>query len=264
MRSMTAYAHIYKRKNSQTLHLIFRSLNFKYLDISVKGPLPEDIVLEELIRKFVSRKIYRGKIEIYLFFKDLTAKNIYINENILEKYILAAKKIAKKHKLEFKERITDFLNLPEVVLTKEKPYLDKNFVMSSIKEGLNKLLIFKEHGGDLIKKQIIKNLKNLKTNILEIKRLLKTKKVDKINETDNKEDIEEEITLSVFYTKKLEKIVNSTKNEPKGKSLDFLTQEILRELNSASSKIIDKKFALLLVDSKKYVDRIREQAQNIE
>ncbi|MCM8819495.1 MAG: DUF1732 domain-containing protein [Candidatus Omnitrophica bacterium] len=264
MRSMTAYGHVYKRKSSQTLHLVLRSLNFKYLDISVKGLIPENIILEELIKKIVAKKIYRGKIEIYLFFKSLKPKNIYINENILKKYILSAKQIAKKYKLEFKQNVTDFLNLPEVVLTEEKHHFDKNFVISTVKEGLNKLLIFKEHCGNSIEKQIIKNLKSLKTNILEIKKFLRTKKLDNINETGNKEDIEEEISLSLFYIKKLEKIVSSKKNEPKGKSLDFLTQEILRELNSASSKIVDKKFALLLVDSKKYVDRIREQAQNVE
>jgi uncharacterized protein (TIGR00255 family) len=50
----------------------------------------------------------------------------------------------------------------------------------------------------------------------------------------------------------------------KGKSLDFLTQEILRELNSASSKTKNHTLSCLIVEAKNYLERIREQAQNIE
>ena len=62
----------------------------------------------------------------------------------------------------------------------------------------------------------------------------------------------------------MESQVNSSKADPKGKAMDFLTQEILRELNSASSKTKRKIVSSLIVESKTYLERIREQAQNIE
>ena len=63
---------------------------------------------------------------------------------------------------------------------------------------------------------------------------------------------------------KLESKINSKKLIPQGKPIDFLTQEILRELNAASSKTKKKNPALLIVEGKSYLERIREQAQNIE
>ena len=82
-------------------------------------------------------------------------------------------------------------------------------------------------------------------------------------EENNKEDIDEEISLLTFYAKKLEKEISS-KQDSKGKAIDFLTQEILRELNAASSKTKKPVLASLIVESKSYLERIREQAQNIE
>ena len=67
-----------------------------------------------------------------------------------------------------------------------------------------------------------------------------------------------------FYTKELEKKINAKNLATKGKALDFLTQEILRELNAASSKTKAKRVAALIVEAKNYLDRIREQAQNVE
>ena len=72
MRSMTAYAYVYKRKDSQTLQLILRSLNFKYLDIVIHNLAQESILLEEKLKKEIKKRVYRGKIEVYIFSKRPT------------------------------------------------------------------------------------------------------------------------------------------------------------------------------------------------
>ena len=108
---------------------------------------------------------------------------------------------------------------------------------------------------------MLKNLKRLKENMAQVK---KHKPPPQKTENNNKEDIDEEVSLISFYINKLESQVNSSKADPKGKAMDFLTQEILRELNSASSKTKRKIVSSLIVESKTYLERIREQAQNIE
>ncbi|MCK5346679.1 MAG: DUF1732 domain-containing protein, partial [Candidatus Heimdallarchaeota archaeon] len=86
------------------------------------------------------------------------------------------------------------------------------------------------------------NLKKLENNINKIK-----KSKPKINQMENgKEDIDEELSLAAFYLDKLDKNFQSKQVTPKGKSIDFLTQEILRELNAASSKTKKKTAALLI------------------
>ena len=104
------------------------------------------------------------------------------------------------------------------------------------------------------------NLASLRQNIESIKKAVPAP----VKEVNGKEDINEEISLASFYLNKLDKTINAKTEKPKGKSLDFLTQEILRELNSASSKTKNRNIAPLIVESKNYLERIREQAQNVE
>lgn len=266
MKSMTAYAYVYKRKNSQTLQLILRSLNFKYLDIAIHNLPPENILLEEKIKREIRKSLQRGKIEVYIFLKNSSEAAIHINEKNLARYVSHAKHFAKKYNLKYDAGISDFLNLPQVVWCEEKEKSEENLILPAVREGLHKLLEFKQKGGAVIKNQMIKNLKKLKANVLEIRRLrtLQKPKVLASDDGNNKEDIDEEVSLGSFYINRLEKNINSKKSAPKGKSIDFLTQEILRELNAASSKTKDKAFAFLIVEAKSYIDRIREQAQNVE
>jgi len=69
MKSMTAYASVYKRKNSQTVQVTLRSSNFKYLDISIHDLPAQNIILEERIKRDIKKKITRGKIEVYVSVK---------------------------------------------------------------------------------------------------------------------------------------------------------------------------------------------------
>jgi uncharacterized protein YicC (UPF0701 family) len=265
MKSMTAYASVFKRKGLQSLQLILRSLNFKYLDITIHNLPPENILLEETLKKEIKQKIQRGKIEVYIFSKTPIDHQIHIDEKTLATYVTEAKHLAKKYNLRYDVSISDFLNLPQVVWSEEKKKSEENLAIPAMREGLQKLLAFKEKGGQIISRQMGKNLANLKHNIVEIDRLRKLKKEKNVCvDNGNKEDIDEEVSLGLFYTEKLGKTINAKSTSPKGKSIDFLTQEILRELNAASSKTKDKTFAFLIVEAKSYLDRIREQAQNIE
>ncbi|MDD5194141.1 MAG: DUF1732 domain-containing protein [Candidatus Omnitrophica bacterium] len=266
MKSMTAYASIFKRKDSQSLQIVLRSLNFKYLDITIHNLPAENILLEENIKREIKKKIQRGKIEVYIFPKSPISHQIHIDEKTLAKYITEARHFAKKYNLRSELSVSDFLNLPQVVWSQEKNKSEESLIIAGMREGLAKLLEFKAKGGEAIRKQMLKSLAQLKHNITEIDRLRKQKKVKpaKNNEANIKEDIDEEVSLGLFYTDKLEKTIHANGASPKGKSIDFLTQEILRELNAASSKTKDKNFAFLIVEAKGYLDRIREQAQNIE
>jgi len=150
-------------------------------------------------------------------------------------------------------------NLPQVISWSEKKTQDQ-FLLSAAQDAVKKLLCFKEKQGEVIKKDMLKNLKYLKKNI----ELIKSRNPRTIQSETGKEDINEEVSLASFYVADLEKKIHVQKMLSKGKSIDFLTQEILRELNSASSKTKDRITAPLLVESKNYLDRIREQAQNVE
>ncbi|MEI8349389.1 MAG: DUF1732 domain-containing protein [Candidatus Omnitrophota bacterium] len=259
MKSMTAYASVHKRKNSQTIQVTLRSSNFKYLDISIHDLPAQNIILEERIKRDIKKRIARGKIEVYVSVKGHIENDVYIDEKNLARYIIETKKIAKKYHLEPRFDISDLFNLPQVISWSEKK-TEEQFILSAARAAIEKLLRFKEKQGGAIKKDMTKNLKHLKKNI----ELIKSRNPMTIRSESGKEDINEEVSLASFYVADLEKKINFQRLISQGKSIDFLTQEILRELNSASSKTKDRTIAPLLVESKNYLDRIREQAQNVE
>ena len=260
MRSMTAYASVHEHKNAQGVQIAVRSINFKYLDIIVRNVPAENILLEEEIKREIKKKIYRGKVEVFVFSTRQPLNKISIDEAIVARYVAQARSLAKKYKLKSDLGISDILNLPQAVSFEQKPGGDRTIVISALKKALDKLLEFKEKEGKIIRKEISKNLQGLKQNIQRIR-----KHKPGIREMENgKEDIDEELSLISFYVNKLESNIQSKKAGPKGKSLDFLTQEILRELNAASSKTRKRTPALLIVEAKNYLERIREQVQNIE
>ena len=260
MKSMTAYASAQTSKGLQVTQVILRSLNYKYLDIYVHNLPPEDILLEEKIKRAIKSKVYRGRVEVFIFSSNLQTKKIYIDEAAIAKYITRARALRKKYNLKGDIGISDILNLPQAISWEQRSKSDKTLVLSTLKKALDGFLKFKEKEGRAIKKEMKDNLSKLKDNIKKIQ-----KQKPKISKMENgKEDIDEEISLTAFYIKKLESKFDSKRPASKGKAVDFLIQEILRELNAASSKTKKKNPALLIVEGKNYLERIREQAQNIE
>jgi len=260
MRSMTAYASAQDIKSGQNVQVIIRSLNFKYLDIVIRNLPIEDILIEEEIKSQIKKKVGRGKVEVFVILSKSQGKKIHINEDAVAKYIFRAKSLAKKHKLDSSLKITDIFNLPQVISWEQRGKDSRGVINLALKEALDKLIEFKKKEGRVIKKEMLKNLDKLKKNVLRIK-----KEKPKVRDMENgKEDIDEELSLMTFYIDKLAMKINSSKPQLKGKSIDFLTQEILRELNASSSKTKKKIPALLIVESKNYLERIREQTQNVE
>ncbi|MFH1519868.1 MAG: DUF1732 domain-containing protein [Candidatus Omnitrophota bacterium] len=260
MKSMTAYATAQRSRGDQSAQVILRSLNFKYLDIYVHNLPPEDILLEEKIKRGIKKRVQRGKIEAFIFLAKPHTKKIYIDQKAIAKYISQIKVLGKKYNLRSDINISDILNLPQAILWEQKNRSSKTLILSTLREALDQLIKFKEKEGRAIKKEMIANLDKLKSNIKRIKR-----QIPKISKMHNgKDDIDEELSLMAFYITKLESKINSQRESTKGKPIDFLTQEILRELNAASSKTKKRTPALLIVEGKNYLERIREQAQNIE
>lgn len=260
MRAMTGYAAVTKSDATHAAQVILRSTNFKYLDISVRNLLAEDIVLEEAIKREIKRRISRGKIEVFVLCEEHRAKKIIIDEKVVARYIQQAKALARKYRLRADISISDVLSLPQAISWEQKRQGNYGFIIGVLRQAVDNLIMFKEKEGKAIQKEMLSNLGKLKNNMVQIR-----KHKPAIAEMDNgKEDIDEELSLAAFYVKKLESVINSQRLRAKGKSIDFLTQEILRELNAASSKTKQKAAALLVVEAKNYLERIREQTQNIE
>ncbi|MFH1504595.1 MAG: DUF1732 domain-containing protein [Candidatus Omnitrophota bacterium] len=260
MRSMTAYASFRKNKGGQSVNIVLRSVNYKYLDVSIHNLPIESILLEEAIKREIKKRIQRGKIEVFIFSSKPQAKKVCVNQKTIAEYISQVKDLARKHNIRSEISLTDILNLPQSVTWEPQGETGESLILPALKQALDKLINFKEKEGRVIEKEIRANVAKLKSNMEETRR--QKPKASKVE--NGKEDIDEELSLSAFYIGKLETKISLKKNAPIGKSIDFLTQEILRELNAASSKTKKETPAFLIVEAKSYIERIREQAQNIE
>ncbi len=260
MKSMTAYARAKKGKGTHSVQVTLRSLNYKYAEVSVYNLPAENILLEEAIKREIKKKVSRGKVEAFIFLSNLQSKKIIIDEKVVSEYIAQIKKVARKNKVKAQIGLSSILSLPQTICCEQKIKGDQSLILPAVKEALAKLVEFRKKEGKVIEKEMLSNLGKIRKNIIKIK-----KYKPKASKMENgKEDIDEELSLMSFYISKLEAKIKNNKNEPKGKSIDFLTQEILRELNAASSKTKKKRAALLIVEAKNYLERVREQTQNVE
>ncbi|MFH1768442.1 MAG: DUF1732 domain-containing protein [Candidatus Omnitrophota bacterium] len=256
---MTSYAQAERKGADYYLQVAMRSLNSRYLEIYTYQLPSERIFLEDGIKNEVKKKVNRGRIEIYFFFRHKPHQKVSINEDLVKQYYAQTKKIARSIKVSHENFLKSIAPLPGIIYLEEKKAIDNSIIISAVKETVDLLITFKEKEGSLIKKEILKNLRTIDTHTENIK-----KNVSKMGESVNVKDIDEEMSLISFYIKKLHKLIYSKKDDVKGKAMDFLSQEILRELNAAASKTKTKNISWWLLDSKSALERIREQSQNIE
>ncbi|RKY38862.1 MAG: hypothetical protein DRP72_00985 [Candidatus Omnitrophota bacterium] len=259
MRAMTGYGQARKKKRGEEADIIIKSLNSKYLDIEFHHLPPQKIALEVKLRKLIEKKIFRGRVEVYLFLKFFSREKAVFNFPLFYDYYRQLTRMAALLKIDGKLSIKDFLSLPGLVRMESSSKGEDNLIIEGEREALARLVEFREKEGKNIKKEILTYLKDLNEIIRKVKKIK-----PKIGEELGKEDIKEEITLITFYLRRMRRLVNEKSNLPKGKKIDFLAQEILRELNTCMSKTKKVRVASLIVKGKTCAERIREQAQNIE
>ncbi|RKY40065.1 MAG: hypothetical protein DRP76_02745 [Candidatus Omnitrophota bacterium] len=260
MRSMTAYTYLRKKKGEFSIEIIIKSLNSKYLDIAISHLPPEKILLERKIRELLERNFARGRIEIFIFIKSPLSGLPFLNQKVLRKYYSQIKEASQQLRLKEEMSINNLITLPGVITLKGERRTQDRWILATIKEAIEKTKKFRIRQGKILRRKILQYIKKLEDILKKLKKIK-----DKAKEKDvSKEDIQEEITLISFYLKRLKHALFLKRNIPVGKKIDFLVQEILRELNASLSKIKEVRLASLIIEAKNFTERIRQQAQNIE
>lgn len=267
-----------------------KSVNHRYIDISVK--LPKNIsYLEENIKKQVQQSITRGKIDIYITFENNSSKgkNVVINKELANIYIKELKELARENELAQAISVTEIAKFPEVLNVKNieeedtiwqelseclKMALD-NFVQMKITEG-NEIKIDLQQRLEEISQELEK-ICEYSTGLVEeyivklegrIKELLKINAIDKdrlaqeIVIYSDKCSIQEELTRLKSHIEQFRQLMEQ--ETAVGKKIDFLIQEMNREVNTIGSKANNLNITKLVIELKTQLEDIREQIQNIE
>ena len=292
MKSMTGYGY---NEASGTIGAIFkaeiRSVNRKQLDLKVS--LPSDISEHEIvIRKYLSERISRGCVNANIslsFSEELLKKSIMINHELLKIYLENAEVLSKDFNIASDFTLKDLYRLPKVIEI-SNPEMPTEQVQADIMTVLEKAFInfdatrIKE--GEFLRQHFIEKLKLL-TDILskiepltaQLPKIYSEKLGERIqnlgvNITDenaihreivlysDKCDVTEEITRLKSHFKQFETLIGD--NSSIGRNLDFLTQEMQREINTLGVKAASTDISPLIVQFKTELEKIREQVQNIE
>ena len=288
LKSMTGYGRSIYESNKRRFIIEIKSVNHKYNDISIK--MNKNInYLENTIRKKIKKNISRGKIDVHISLEELEIdKKININKNLAEKYISNIKEIAKENNTEIIINMSDILMIPDIMsanenvedLELEKELLDgldiaiNNFIDMRIKEG-EKIQEDLSNRLDIISKYL-NEINSYSTGLVEeyivklkkrIKEILKDDVVDKNRLSmevvifADKCSIEEELTRLNSHIVQFKSMLNENNI---GKKMDFLIQEMNREINTIASKANCLEITKLVVEVKNELENIREQVQNIE
>ena len=290
IKSMTGYGKSSLSINLREYQVEIRTVNHKYIDTNIKMPRIISY-LEDDIRKMISSKIKRGKIDISINFENYSKEgnDVRINTELAKMYIQNLKKLAEEENISSNIEVTDITRLPDVLVIKSN--IDENKIkeelLQAVDEATNQVIRMRENEGKKISEDIkskisliegkIQEIFGLSTGLIEeyvvklearIKELLKTEELDKSRLMQevviyaDKCSVEEEITRMKSHILQLRNLIET--NEPTGKKMDFLIQEMNRETNTIGSKANNLEITNRVVDIKTILEDIREQIQNIE
>ena len=291
MKSMTGFGRAIYENSNRNYIIDLKTVNNKYSDINVK--LPRRIsFLEEKIRKAIANKITRGKVEATITFFDYSSKSkkIVLNKEIAKEYIKQLREIADENELSENINVVEIAKLPDILnsIDVENDEEIAEETLQCLNMALDNLIEMRAKEGENIKKDLVKRLEKVtilvnniekeSTGLVEeyvlklekrVKEILNTNIIDENRVAQeaviyaDKMSIEEELTRLKSHIEQFNELINNTQN-PIGKKLDFIIQEMNRETNTIGSKSGSNGITNLVIDLKVELEDIREQIQNIE
>ncbi|TXH68026.1 MAG: YicC family protein [Thiothrix sp.] len=287
IRSMTAFAHHEISSTHGKLSWELRSVNHRYLDISLRVP-EEFRSLENNFRTLLQNRLHRGKLEASLRYAAGVGETstIVVNEPLARALIIACRQIEALTNNSETLKAVDILRWPGVTLD-SAPDLEKlgQEAEQLLLTALNDLIATREREGKRLAEfidsrcdQIAEILVRIRKRRPEIINGIKEKIYQRLAELDvipdnnrleqelvilaQRLDVEEELDRLMAHLDEITAVLE--RDEPIGRRMDFLMQELNREANTLASKSNDAETTQAAVDLKVLIEQMREQIQNIE
>lgn len=290
--SMTGFGRGEATENGFNATVELKTLNSKFLDVSMR--LPQQLQHKELELKEVFQKsIKRGKLNVNVNFseKDNLDSRFEIDFDKVKSYTKILNKVREVAGISKLLTIKDITNFSDIFISKEESEqaveVKWKLVLKATEIAILKLMQMRQQEGEQLKNDLITRVSNIQASVAqililtegrsdEVRRKLK-ERIRQLIEEENidKERLELEVVLLADKMDITEETVRLEAHlkffleaieqpEPAGRRLNFLTQEINRELNTIGSKANDSKIAHHVVRAKEMLEQIREQIQNVE
>jgi len=285
MKSMTGYGEASQNVAGAKVTVQIRSLNHRHLDLQLRVPR-EYLSFEEMIRKAVREKIARGRIDLFInrYGTKPQARRLEMNDALVGQYIVGLKQLKKKYRLAGELGLSSLTQVPELFHIREveaEHAGERDAVLKALGSALKKLESSREREGRQLRIDMESQIKHLKHVAQELESWAEgvmpaqKESTAQVQDGANRErdaneiagpvgkgDINEEIVRLKAHVAELSKVARE--QEPVGKKIDFMLQEVNRELNTISSKVPNLPVIQLVLRGKERVEKIREQTQNIE
>ena len=291
MFSMTGYGKGSASTDGREMTVELKSVNHRYLDVGMR--LPRHLAfLEEPIRSALTNRISRGHVDVFVNYRNLRsdARTVEIDAPLLAAFVAAARQANETLCLQDDLSLTAALRLPDVSNVREAdedPEALLALLNAAITGAIDALLVMRKQEGDRLSVYLgncadtVESLTNqiavrapvvveeyrIKLNE-RITQLLGNVEVDRARLATevalfaDKASIDEEITRLHSHLAALRELL--VDQEPVGRKLDFVVQEMNREFNTIGSKANDGELTKLVLTGKAEIEKIREQVQNIE
>ncbi len=289
IRSMTAFSHRELKTEHGTLSWEARSVNHRYLDISLR--LSEEFRSQEnALRELIQHSLKRGKVELTLRFSSTNGNSneIRINEPLARALIIACRQLESLTSNPEPLKAVDILRWPGVAIDSPP---DMDIVVAHAKallqDTLDDLVEMREREGKRLAEfifqrcdqiaEIIVRIRKHRPSIIAAQREKILNRLRELNteispDTNRLEqelvilaqrlDVEEELDRLMAHLDEINAVLE--RDEPIGRRLDFLMQELNREANTLASKSNDADTTQAAVDLKVMIEQMREQVQNLE
>ncbi len=291
VRSMTGFGRAKSVNDGFDVTVEFKAVNHRYFEFSSR--LPKGCMfLDEKLKSFCSKNISRGKIEASVIIESTGNKGtvVEINEAYADAYIYALKELSAKYKIKNDIKLSSIALNSELFNVKKQILPDEvitEAVLSTAEEAMNSFIEMRTAEGERLKNDvkertdfILEKVAFVEERSPETVKAYREKLEQKIKDLIGDTQIDEQrlLTETAIFADKVAVAEETVRlkshikqfcdlfesEEPIGRKLDFIVQEMNREANTIGSKAQDMEITHTVVDIKSEIEKIREQIQNIE
>ena len=293
VKSMTGFGRCETEINGRAITVEIKSINHRYFEFSCRVTRGYSF-LEDKLKTFVNPRVARGKIDMFVSVgaSDDVPCEVTVNHSLVSGYLTAMKEISDAYGIENDASVVSISRFPDV-FTVNKAAVDEEQltadVLSAAGQALDSFMAMRVAEGQRMKADILGRAQTILDIISEIEERspqtvveYETRLLDRIRQTlenlsvevdeqriltevavfaDKVAVAEETVRLRSHFDQLSEFL---ERDEPVGRKIDFIIQEMNREANTIGSKVQDAVLAHKVVDIKSEIEKIREQVQNIE
>ena len=282
--SMTGFGRGNAGRGKNRIDVEIRAINSRYLDTKFRG-IQLDFQLEQEIKKIIEKEIQRGSVYVHIELTSyLDSRKFTFDKDRFE----SLRDIIKSVYVSYGQRLSlsDVVTTNDLLKTENVPLIDSKVVIKAISNAIVQLKEMRAKEGKAIYDDMVGRVKSFEGALNKVenvsgkyssekKLLLKNKISDLINDElldesrllqevayyIERSDITEEIVRNKSHIQQIKKYLEM--QEPVGKRLNFLLQEIVREVNTIGSKSPQTEITLQVVEMKSELEKMREQLQNL-